>query len=113
MCGCITKAGSLAKQVFTGGANSAGLGRLRGGIDTMAKKQNTASHEERESLVGRVSRFTAYVEDSRGEMRKITWPTLKETRSAVFVVLGFVAVMALLLGVVDFCLSRLIQFILS
>jgi preprotein translocase subunit SecE len=79
----------------------------------MAKKQNPASEEGKEGLLARIARFGAYVEDSRGELRKVSWPSLRETRSATFVVLGFVAVMALLLGLVDFGLSGLIKFILS
>lgn len=63
--------------------------------------------------VNQFARFFAYVEESRAELRKVSWPTLKETRSAALVVLGFVAVMAVVLGLVDLGLSRLIQFILS
>ena len=79
----------------------------------MTKKPNVASAEGKDGIAGQFARFAAYVEDSRNELRKVSWPTLKETRSATLVVLGFVAVMALLLGVVDLVLSRLVQFILS
>ena len=50
---------------------------------------------------------------SRTELRKVSWPTLKETRTTGLVVLGFVTVMALLLGLVDFLLSGAIRMILS
>jgi len=79
----------------------------------MTKKPNVASDERKDGIVSQVARFVAYVEDARNELRKISWPTLKETRSATLVVLGFVAVMALLLGVVDLALSKLVQLILS
>ena len=79
----------------------------------MTKKSNVASDEGKDGIGSQFARFAAYVEDSRNELRKISWPTLKETRSATLVVLGFVAVMALLLGVVDLALSKLVQFILS
>ena len=79
----------------------------------MTKKPNVASDEGKDGIVAQVARFAAYVEDARNELRKISWPTLKETRSATLVVLGFVAVMALLLGVVDLALSKLVQLILS
>jgi len=58
-------------------------------------------------------RFATYVEDSKAELRKVTWPNAAETRKATFAVLGFVAVMALLLGLIDLGLSSLIQSILS
>ena len=79
----------------------------------MTKKTNVASDEGKDGIAGQFSRLAAYVEDSRNELRKVSWPTLKETRSATFVVLGFVAVMAILLGVVDLVLSKLVQLILS
>ena len=79
----------------------------------MTKKPGAASDEGKDGIAGRIADFVAYVEDSRNELRKVSWPTFKETRSATFVVLGFVAVMALLLGVVDLVLSKLVQLILS
>ena len=79
----------------------------------MTKKPNVTSDEGKDGIVSQVSRFVAYVEDSRNELRKVSWPTLTETRKATFVVLGFVTVMAILLGVVDLALSKLIQLILS
>ena len=79
----------------------------------MTKKPNVASGEGKDGIAGQLARLVDYVEDSRNELRKVSWPTLKETRSATFVVLGFVTVMAILLGIVDFILSKLAQFILS
>jgi len=79
----------------------------------MTKKPNVASDEGKDGIAAQLARFAAYVEDSRNELRKVSWPTIKETRSATFVVLGFVAVMAILLGVVDLALSKLVQLILS
>ena len=58
-------------------------------------------------------RFARYVEDAKAELRKVTWPTVKETRKAALAVLGFVAVMAVILGLVDLGLSSLIKTILS
>lgn len=79
----------------------------------MSKKPTPASENKEGTTANPFTRFAAYVEDSKAELRKVTWPTLKETRSATFVVLGFVAVMALLLGLVDLGLSKLIQTVLS
>ncbi len=79
----------------------------------MSKKQPTAPDAKEGTSVNPFTRFSTYVEDSKAELRKVTWPTWKETRVATFAVLGFVAVMAALLGVVDFGLSKLIQIILS
>lgn len=78
----------------------------------MAKKQGkTPEVEEKKANI--FKRFSQYVDASRLELRKITWPTLKETKRASLAVLGFVAVMAVLLGLVDLALSNLIKVVLS
>lgn len=69
--------------------------------------------QSKSSLFERFSAFKNYVLLSRTELRKVSWPTLKETRTTGLVVLGFVTVMALLLGLVDFLLSGAIRMILS
>ncbi|MDR3358458.1 MAG: preprotein translocase subunit SecE [Desulfovibrio sp.] len=79
----------------------------------MAKKQDQASEIKSDSAQHPVARFTRYVEDARAELRKVTWPTLPETKKATLAVLGFVAVMAVILGLVDLGLSALIKSMLS
>lgn len=69
--------------------------------------------QSKSSLFERLSAFKSYLSLSRTELRKVSWPTLKETRTTGLVVLGFVTVMALLLGLVDFLLSGAIRMILS
>ncbi len=79
----------------------------------MAKKQAQAADVKSDKAPNLFTRFGRYVEDSKAELRKVTWPTLKETRKATLAVLGFVAVMAVILGLVDLGLSALIKSILS
>ena len=81
----------------------------------MAKKtaQAPKAQEPKVEQPNPVQRFMRYVEDSRAELRKVTWPTVAETRKATFVVLGFVAVMAVILGLVDLGLSSIIKSFLS
>lgn len=59
------------------------------------------------------TRFVRYVEESKAELHKITWPTLSDTRKATLAVLAFSVLMAILLGLVDLGLSSLVQFVLS
>ncbi len=72
--------------------------------------QNTAKANVEQNPI---SRFVTYVEESRAELRKVSWPTMKETRRATLVVLGFVAVMSVLLGLVDLGFSTIMKTILS
>ena len=77
------------------------------------KKQAPTSERNEGATTNQFTRFFTYVEDSKKELTKVSWPTAKETRKATLVVLGFVAVMAILLGLVDLGLSNLTQLILS
>ena len=79
----------------------------------MAKKTAQAAVENGPAKTNVFRSFTQYVEASRAELRKVTWPTLKETRKATLAVLGFVAVMAIVLGLIDLGLSSLVNVILS
>ena len=72
----------------------------------MTKKPTTAQEEKSEGIVAKAKAF-------RTELRKVTWHTVKETRTTSLVVLAFVVVMAIFLGVVDLGLSKLISFILA
>ena len=77
-----------------------------------AGKSGQSAGEDR-SLMARFAAFKEYLLLSRVELRKVSWPNWKETRTTSLVVLGFVAVMAILLGVVDLILSSVVRLILS
>lgn len=79
----------------------------------MAKKTLATTNAQTSKEPGLVKRFITYVEDSRAELRKVTWPSAAETRKATIAVVGFIAVMALILGLIDLGLSSIIKSILS
>lgn len=79
----------------------------------MTKKPTTAQDDTPKGLMAKVKEFKSYLELSRTEIRKVTWPTVQETRKTSLVVLVFVVLMAFFLGVVDLGLSKLISFILA
>jgi preprotein translocase subunit SecE len=72
----------------------------------MAEKAQTG-------IVQKVRDFMEYLELSRLELRKVTWPSTKETRVTSIAVLIFVVIMAIFLGLVDLGLSKLIGLVLS
>jgi preprotein translocase subunit SecE len=51
--------------------------------------------------------------ETLGEMRKVSWPTVPEARRLTKIVLIVMAIMALLLGVLDYVFSTLITLILT
>jgi preprotein translocase subunit SecE len=66
--------------------------------------------EKIKSLLQKVSQFFREV---RVEMKKVTWPSRKETLASTSVVLITVILMAFFLGIVDLGLSRLIKIFLD
>jgi preprotein translocase subunit SecE len=50
-----------------------------------------------------------YFRETRGELRKVTWPTRAESQRLTAIVLGVTAVMALFLGLLDLIFSNGIQ----
>ncbi len=65
------------------------------------------------SLSARIDSAREFFEQSKVELKKVTWPTRQETVKTGIAVLVFSVVMAIYLGVVDMALSRLVALILS
>jgi preprotein translocase subunit SecE len=62
---------------------------------------------------GQENRVFRYVRETRGEIRKVTWPTRQESQRLTAIVLGVTALMALFLGVLDFIFSNTVQGLVS
>ena len=66
-----------------------------------------------ESLKQPVARSREFVEECWAELKKVHWPSRKETQAATLVVIIGVMIVALYLGVVDFVLSWIVHRALS
>ena len=62
-----------------------------------------------ESLKQPVTRSREFLEECWAELKKVHWPSRKETQAATLVVIIGVVVVALYLGLVDFVLSWFIR----
>ncbi|HDJ27730.1 MAG TPA: preprotein translocase subunit SecE [Proteobacteria bacterium] len=60
-----------------------------------------------------VGNLVQYFQDSKVELKKVTWPSRKETLGLTWVVLIFVIIISLFLGVSDLGLSKLVKLILG
>ena len=58
---------------------------------------------------GESNRVVRYFRQTRGELKKVTWPTRQESQRLTAIVLGVTAVMAIFLGVLDLIFSSAIQ----
>jgi preprotein translocase subunit SecE len=66
-----------------------------------------------DSLKQPVARSREFLEECWAELRKVHWPSRKETQAATLVVIIGVVIVALYLGVVDFVLSWIVHRALS
>ncbi|MDQ7830940.1 MAG: preprotein translocase subunit SecE [Desulfovibrionaceae bacterium] len=65
------------------------------------------------SLKGKIERSREFFEQAKVELKKVTWPTRKETLNTGVAVLILVVIMSIFLGLVDLGLARLVEFILA
>ena len=65
------------------------------------------------SVKGKLEEFKEFFEQSKVEIKKVTWPTRKETVTTSVAVMVLVVVMTIFLGIVDATLTRIVRFILS
>jgi len=54
-----------------------------------------------------------FLREVKVELKKVTWPTRKQTTGTTIVVIIFVFVVAVFLGVFDYSLSKLVQIVLT
>jgi len=80
---------------------------------TQPSKQQTTGRQESKSLSSRAAELREFFEQSKGELKKVVWPTRKETTATTIAVLIVVALMGVFLGAVDTLLSKLMQLVLS
>ena len=65
-----------------------------------------------ESIKQPVTRSVEFLQECWIELKKVHWPTRKETYAATAVVVVITIIVAVFLGVVDFAISHLVQAIL-
>ncbi|PKN17476.1 MAG: preprotein translocase subunit SecE [Deltaproteobacteria bacterium HGW-Deltaproteobacteria-6] len=60
-----------------------------------------------------MNKAVQFVSQAKAELKKVAWPTRKQTLASTGVVMVIVAVMALYLGIIDLILAKLVKFILG
>jgi preprotein translocase subunit SecE len=50
-----------------------------------------------------------YLRETRGELRKVTWPTREDSQRLSLIVIAVTIAMAIFLGLLDFGFSRAVQ----
>ena len=60
-----------------------------------------------------INKLTNYIKASAEEMKKVTWPTKKETKNYTVVVVGVSLAVAAFLGALDYIFSIGIELLIS
>ncbi|MBU0636666.1 MAG: preprotein translocase subunit SecE [Patescibacteria group bacterium] len=60
-----------------------------------------------------MNKLTNYIKASMEEMKKVTWPSKKETYSYTTLVIGISLSVAAFLGILDFIFNTSIKFIIN
>ena len=58
-------------------------------------------------------RLQNYIRDVVLELRKVTWPTREELRGATITVIIFAVVCSVFVGIVDFALGYVVQWVMG
>ena len=58
-------------------------------------------------------RIREYLKDTRGELRKTSWPTRQQATNLTLIVLAVTVAMALFLGALDFVFAALVRAIVA
>ena len=62
----------------------------------------------RERVRGNTRDLLTFLRETRDEVKKITWPSRDDLRKATLVILGFVALVAVVIGTMDIVLQWLV-----
>lgn len=60
-----------------------------------------------------MNKFSNYITESVAEMKKVTWPTKKETYNYTLLVIGISIGTAIFLGILDYIFTQGLQFIIN
>jgi len=58
------------------------------------------------------NRIVQYLKDAKTELKKVTWPTKKETTKHTLIVIGVSLGVAVFLGALDFLFSKIISLVI-
>lgn len=60
-----------------------------------------------------IQNVTQFLKDAKVELKKVTWPTPKQTLASTAVVIIIVFIVSIYLGIIDFVLAKLVKFVLG
>ncbi|MGA9108888.1 MAG: preprotein translocase subunit SecE [Smithella sp.] len=66
-----------------------------------------------EKIKEAIQKITQFIKEAKIELKKVTWPTPKQTMASTAVVIILVFVLSVILGIFDFVLAKAVKLILG
>ena len=60
-----------------------------------------------------IQKVTQFLKEAKVELKKVVWPTPKQTVASTAVVIIIVFIVSIYLGIVDYALAKLVKFVLG
>ena len=60
-----------------------------------------------------IQKVTQFLKEAKVELKKVVWPTPKQTLASTAVVIIIVFIVSIYLGIIDFVLAKLVKFVLG
>jgi preprotein translocase subunit SecE len=60
-----------------------------------------------------IQKVTQFLKEAKVELKKVVWPTPKQTVASTAVVIIIVFIVSIYLGIIDFALAKLVKFVLG
>ena len=69
--------------------------------------------EMKEKVKITIQKVTQFLKEAKVELKKVVWPSPKQTMASTAVVIFLVFIVSLILGVIDFALAKAVKLILG
>ena len=93
--------------------SGAGFSGSKPAAPTGLQKQEKSIAEGKLGEPNLIQKAIDFFREVKVELKKVTWPTRKQTTGTTIVVIIFVFVVAAFLGIFDYGLSKLVQVVLT
>ena len=60
-----------------------------------------------------IQKVTQFLKEAKVELKKVVWPSPKQTMASTAVVIIIVFIVSIYLGIIDFVLAKLVKFVLG
>lgn len=82
-------------------------------LSAFTEEDNSVSKKEDTVAVPQENAISRYIRETRGELRKVTWPTREEAWRLTAIVLGVTAAFALFLWAFDALFANMIRLVIE